>query len=469
MGDTTKMGRADVELLERFIGEVDTGFDRLALTTREGWAIASTAVMAGCMLSDAWREDPTREAELRGGLRIAASIVSRMSESMSGRVTSNAVCMRELIDDPAAVIGRINARAAQLHTLGAYNDAVAVARLSSVLSPELTIALLDADGPAAARLRGLLDEAAPGAGFAVESEIEVNTPDKGDAAAEIGGKGASEMSEQNMTENGEKRYARIKVPAEQVALTSKVYETAKGMEMRGAFIHLPKGTVIDGQDLTGYEILERLADFQVDRVADGQDVTLRFDPNHPVSVFKGFADDGSRKDEVKVNAFALCTAIKNVYRAREENREKYCKISVPRSNVRPFERVDEATGEVVKKAAVKLPAGTTVDGQNLGGRTVFLYMSKFNEKDMDNQRDFIRFSIRRDAGVNVVADKGTDIADVRVSAEALSGAVEGAIQAAEREASDTKEGDYPGLSELEGVARMGSEMSAGGGVQDQVR
>ncbi len=212
MGDTTKMGRADVELLERFIGEVDTGFDRLALTTREGWAIASTAVMAGCMLSDAWREDPTREAELRGGLRIAAGIVSRMSESMSGRVTSNAVCMRELIDDPAAVIGRINARAAQLHTLGAYNDAAAVEsmsgrvtsnavcmreliddpaavigrinaraaqlhtlgayndaaaveRLSSVLSPELTIALLDADGPAAARLRGLLEEAAPGAGF----------------------------------------------------------------------------------------------------------------------------------------------------------------------------------------------------------------------------------------------------------------------------------------------------------------
>ncbi len=371
------------------------------------------------------------------------------------------------------------------------------------------------------------------------------------------------MSEQNMTENGEKRYARIKVPAEQVFLTSKVYETAKGTEMRGAFIHLPKGTAIDGQDLTGYEILERLADFQVDRVADGQDVTLRFDPNYPVSVFKGFAEDGTRKDEVKVNAYALCSAIKNVYadgqdvtlrfdpnypvsvfkgfaedgtrkdevkvnayalcsaiknvyRAREENREKYCKISVPRSNVRPFERVDEATGEVVKKAAVKLPAGTTVDGQDLGGRTVFLYMSKFNEKDMDNQRDFIRFSIRRDAGVNVVADKGTDIADVRVSAEALSGAVESAVQMdnqrdfirfsirrdagvnvvadkgtdiadvrvsaealsgavesavqmASREASDSKEGDYPGLSELEGVARMGSEMSAGGGVQDQVR
>ena len=216
-------------------------------------------------------------------------------------------------------------------------------------------------------------------------------------------------------------------------------------------------------------ILERLADFQVDRVADGQDVTLRFDPNHPVSVFKGFADDGSRKDEVKVNAFALCTAIKNVYRAREENREKYCKISVPRSNVRPFERVDEATTGRLKKAAVKLPAGASVDGQDLGGRTVFLYMSKFNEKDMDNQRDFIRFSIRRDAGVNVVADKGTDIADVRVSAEALSGAVESAVQMAGREASDSKEGDYPGLSELEGVARMGSEMSAGGGVQDQVR
>ena len=84
--------------------------------------------------------------------------------------------MRELIDDPAAVIGRIRARSAQLHTLGAYNDAAAVERLSSVLSPELTIALLDADGPAAARLRGLLEaSAAPaGAGFAVESEIEVD-------------------------------------------------------------------------------------------------------------------------------------------------------------------------------------------------------------------------------------------------------------------------------------------------------
>lgn len=462
MQDTTKINRDDVELIVRFIGEIDSGFDRLALSTREGWALASTAVAAGAMLSDAWREDPSREAELRPGLRIAAGIASRMSESMSGRVSSNAACMRELIDDPAAVVGRIGARAAQLHTLGAYNNAVAVERLSSILSPDLTISLLNAEGPAASRLRGLLEEAAPGAGFASAVVKEAGSPEPGDMDP-------SELRGREMSDDGGKLYARIRVPSNLVSLTGKAYKTAKGAEMRGAFIHLPKGTVIDGRDLTGYEIHERLADFQVDRVSDGEDVTLRFDPNYPVSTFKGFDDQGRRKDEVRVNAYALCSAIKSAFAAREGSQGRYCKISVPRSNVHTFEKVDESTGEVAKKAAVKLPAGTIVDGRDLGGRTIFMYMSRFNERDMENGRDLIRFSIRRDAGIYAVADKGSDAPDVRVSAEALSDAVDSAVRASGRGSGDSKEADYPGLSDLEGVVRLGSEMGSGEALRDQAR
>lgn len=126
----------------------------------------------------------------------------------------------------------------------------------------------------------------------------------------------------------------------------------------------------------------------------------------------------------------------------------YVKICVPRENVRPFSQTS-AAGKTYKKAAVSLPAGTVVNGVDLSGRTAFLFMSRYNEQDMEARRAAIRFSARADSQIGVVGPRGSGIPEVRVRAEVLSHAVELAGM----------ESDYPSVSGLETAMRASSEAS----------
>ena len=126
----------------------------------------------------------------------------------------------------------------------------------------------------------------------------------------------------------------------------------------------------------------------------------------------------------------------------------YVKICVPRENVRPFSQTS-AAGKTYKKAAVSLPAGTVVNGVDLSGRTAFLFMSRYNEQDMEARRAAIRFSARADSQIGVVGPRGSGIPEVRVRADVLSHAVELAGM----------ESDYPSVSGLESAMRASSEAS----------
>ena len=223
------------------------------------------------------------------------------------------------------------------------------------------------------------------------------------------------MSEQNMNENGEKRYARIKVPAEQVFLTSKVFETAKGTEMRGAFIHLPKGTELDGRDLTGYRVARapRGLPGPPRGRRPGRRAPLR--PEPPGLRLQGLRR-GRTKDEDQGERLRPVHRHQERLQGPQENREKYCKISVPRSNVRPFERLDEATGEVVEEGRGQAARGH--ERQRPGPRRAHrLPVHEQVQREGHGQPARLHPLLHpQGRRCERVADKGTDIADVRVSA-----------------------------------------------------
>lgn len=304
----------------------------------------------------------------------------------------------------------------------------------------------------------------------------------------------------------------LRAPAKLVHLTGSTHEGPGGEVLRDAFIAMPPGTMVGSTDITGYLTFARLAEAQMRQVAQGLAVKIPLKFGDEVPIFKGFDDTGNRTGELSVVAPVLADAVYDALEAlsmqqapsygpesgmvapepipmnatpptppelttpipmnstpptppemttpippiaREPFRAAapaqqggYVKICVPRENVRPFSQTS-AAGKTYKKAAVSLPAGTVVNGVDLSGRTAFLFMSRYNEQDMEARRAAIRFSARADSQIGVVGPRGSGIPEVRVRADVLSHAVELAGM----------ESDYPSVSGLETAMRASSEAS----------
>lgn len=304
----------------------------------------------------------------------------------------------------------------------------------------------------------------------------------------------------------------LRAPAKLVHLTGSTHEGPGGEVLRDAFIAMPPGTMVGSTDITGYLTFARLAEAQMRQVAQGLAVKIPLKFGDEVPIFKGFDDTGNRTGELSVVAPVLADAVYDALEAlsmqqapsygpesgmvapepipmnatpptppelttpippyattpagpvaptptppiaREPVRAAapaqqggYVKICVPRENVRPFSQTS-AAGKTYKKAAVSLPAGTVVNGVDLSGRTAFLFMSRYNEQDMEARRAAIRFSARADSQIGVVGPRGSGIPEVRVRADVLSHAVELAGM----------ESDYPSVSGLETAMRASSEAS----------
>lgn len=304
----------------------------------------------------------------------------------------------------------------------------------------------------------------------------------------------------------------LRAPAKLVHLTGSTHEGPGGEVLRDAFIAMPPGTMVGSTDITGYLTFARLAEAQMRQVAQGLAVKIPLKFGDEVRIFKGFDDTGNRTGELSVVAPVLADAVYDALEAlsmqqapsygpesgmvapepipmnatpptppelttpippyattpagpvaltptppiaREPVRAAapaqqggYVKICVPRENVRPFSQTS-AAGKTYKKAAVSLPAGTVVNGVDLSGRTAFLFMSRYNEQDMEARRAAIRFSARADSQIGVVGPRGSGIPEVRVRADVLSHAVELAGM----------ESDYPSVSGLETAMRASSEAS----------
>lgn len=304
----------------------------------------------------------------------------------------------------------------------------------------------------------------------------------------------------------------LRVPAKLVHLTGSTHEGPGGEVLRDAFIAMPPGTMVGSTDITGYLTFARLAEAQMRQVEQGLAVKIPLKFGDEVPIFKGFDDTGNRTGELSVVAPVLADAVYDALEAlsmqhapscgpesgmvapepipmnatpptppemttpippyattpagpvaptptpsiaREPVRAAapaqqggYVKICVPRENVRPFSQTS-AAGKTYKKAAVSLPAGTVVNGVDLSGRTAFLFMSRYNEQDMQARRAAIRFSARADSQIGVVGPRGSGIPEVRVRAGDLSHAVELA----------SMESDYPSVSGLETAMRASSEAS----------
>ena len=304
----------------------------------------------------------------------------------------------------------------------------------------------------------------------------------------------------------------LRAPAKLVHLTGSTHEGPGGEVLRDAFIAMPPGTMVGSTDITGYLTFARLAEAQMRQVEQGLAVKIPLKFGDEVPIFKGFDDTGNRTGELSVVAPVLADAVYDALEAlsmqqapsygpesgmvapepipmnatpptppelttpipmnstpptppemttpippiaREPFRAAapaqqggYVKICVPRENVRPFSQTS-AAGKTYKKAAVSLPAGTVVNGVDLSGRTAFLFMSRYNEQDMEARRAAIRFSARADSQIGVVGPRGSGIPEVRVRADVLSHAVELAGM----------ESDYPSVSGLETAMRASSEAS----------
>lgn len=304
----------------------------------------------------------------------------------------------------------------------------------------------------------------------------------------------------------------LRAPAKLVHLTGSTHEGPGGEVLRDAFIAMPPGTMVGSTDITGYLTFARLAEAQMRQVEQGLAVKIPLKFGDEVPIFKGFDDTGNRTGELSVVAPVLADAVYDALEAlsmqqapsygpesgmvapepipmnatpptppelttpippyattpagpvaptptppiaREPVRAAapaqqggYVKICVPRENVRPFSQTS-AAGKTYKKAAVSLPAGTVVNGVDLSGRTAFLFMSRYNEQDMEARRAAIRFSARADSQIGVVGPRGSGIPEVRVRADVLSHAVELAGM----------ESDYPSVSGLETAMRASSEAS----------
>lgn len=304
----------------------------------------------------------------------------------------------------------------------------------------------------------------------------------------------------------------LRAPARLVHLTGSTHEGPGGEVLRDAFIAMPPGTMVGSTDITGYLMFARLAEAQMRQVEQGRAVKIPLKFGDEVPIFKGFDDTGNRTGELNVVAPVLADAVYDALEAlsmqqapsygpesgmvapepipmnatpptppemttpippyattpagpvaptptppiaREPVRAAapaqqggYVKICVPRENVRPFSQTS-AAGKTYKKAAVSLPAGTVVNGVDLSGRTAFLFMSRYNEQDMEARRAAIRFSARADSQIGVVGPRGSGIPEVRVRADVLSHAVELAGM----------ESDYPSVSGLETAMRASSEAS----------
>lgn len=304
----------------------------------------------------------------------------------------------------------------------------------------------------------------------------------------------------------------LRAPAKLVHLTGSTHEGPGGEVLRDAFIAMPPGTMVGSTDITGYLTFARLAEAQMRQVEQGLAVKIPLKFGDEVPIFKGFDDTGNRTGELSVVAPVLADAVYDALEAlsmqqapsygpesgmvapepipmnatpptppelttpipmnstpptppemttptppiaREPVRAAapaqqggYVKICVPRENVRPFSQTS-AAGKTYKKAAVSLPAGTVVNGVDLSGRTAFLFMSRYNEQDMEARRAAIRFSARADSQIGVVGPRGSGIPEVRVRAGDLSHAVELA----------SMESDYPSVSGLETAMRASSEAS----------
>lgn len=304
----------------------------------------------------------------------------------------------------------------------------------------------------------------------------------------------------------------LRAPAKLVHLTGSTHEGPGGEVLRDAFIAMPPGTMVGSTDITGYLTFARLAEAQMRQVEQGLAVKIPLKFGDEVPIFKGFDDTGNRTGELSVVAPVLADAVYDALEAlsmqqapsygpesgmvapepipmnstpptppemttpippyattpagpvaptptppiaREPVRAAapaqqggYVKICVPRENVRPFSQTS-AAGKTYKKAAVSLPAGTVVNGIDLSGRTAFLFMSRYNEQDMQARRAAIRFSARADSQIGVVGPRGSGIPEVRVRAGDLSHAVELA----------SMESDYPSVSGLETAMRASSEAS----------
>lgn len=304
----------------------------------------------------------------------------------------------------------------------------------------------------------------------------------------------------------------LRVPAKLVHLTGSTHEGPGGEVLRDAFIAMPPDTTVGSTDITGHLTFVRLAEAQMRQVEQGLAVKIPLKFGDEVPIFKGFDDTGNRTGELSVVAPVLADAVYDALEAlslrqapsygpergmvapepvpmnstpptppeltkpippyamtppgpvapattapiaREPVRAaapaqqgEYVKICVPRENVRPFSQTS-AAGKTYKKAAVSLPAGTVVNGVDLSGRTAFLFMSRYNEQDMQARRAAIRFSARADSQIGVVGPRGSGIPEVRVRADVLSHAVELACM----------ESDYPSVSGLETAMRASSEAS----------
>lgn len=486
------LSERDEDILVRFIGAIDEGLPQVSLMTREGWAIAACAVTTAGTLGRAWLDGKAvehdggtvlgaaRERVLRTGISLAADVYSQMSASLSGRMPGQSASMGALIENPQGAVAKIATRSVQLRALGEYDATAAIAKLSQIMPPELTLEIMDGTTPALLGLRGTLAQVCPGAGFEVTQDEQARAEQVTavpphadekvpDAPASGAGKSVHEKGSRIMDENTTARtetakaepiYAHVKVSPTDVKLTGKTSETKSGKTMHHAFFNLPRGTNVNDVDLTGYQIFTKLADFQRDKLAKGEPITLRFNEKYPVEVFRGFDEAGQRIDPMKVDPWKFCSAVKAATAARDANRENYVRINVAREDVHPYTKMNAETGERTDMARVTLPEGTFApSGEDISGRNVFLRMSKFNAKDLEAGRDNISFSVFKDSHITAFAEKDSGEAGVSVGGADLSRAVAGAREAA-RANEGAVEAPEGSLAELEGAVRAGVSYSA---------